>query len=80
MMGIAALLSIFGVAMLFVTVAFALATTLPAWIAALIVAGVLLVAAGATAMAGWSKRVKKPLGTTQKTIKEDIQWAKNRAA
>jgi uncharacterized membrane protein YqjE len=80
MMGIAALLSIFGVAMLFVTAAFALATTLPAWIAALIVAGVLLVAAGATARAGWSKRVKKPLGTTQKTIKEDIQWAKNRAA
>jgi uncharacterized membrane protein YqjE len=80
MMGIAALLSIFGVAMLFVTAAFALATTIPAWLAALIVAGVLLIAAGAMAVAGWSKRVKKPLGTTQKTIKEDIQWAKNRAA
>jgi uncharacterized membrane protein YqjE len=79
-MGIGALLAIFGVSMLFVTVAFALAGTLPGWLSALIVAGVLLVAAGAMAAIGWSKRVKKPLDSTQKTIKEDVEWAKNRAA
>jgi len=79
-MGIGGLLAIFGVSMLFVTVAFALAGTLPGWLSALIVAGVLLVAAGAMAAIGWSKRVKKPLDSTQKIIKEDVEWAKNRAA
>ncbi|SRR5579883_404748 len=76
LMGIGALLAIFGVAMLFVTIAMALATTLPAWFAALIVAVVLFAGAVITAGIGWSKRVKKPLDTTQQSIKEDIEWVK----
>jgi uncharacterized membrane protein YqjE len=79
-MGIGALLAIFGVSMLFVTIAFAFAGTLPGWEAALIVAGVLLVTAGTMAAIGWAKRVKKPLDSTQKTIKEDVEWARNRTA
>ena len=79
-MGIGGIIALIGVAMLFVAVAFALATRLPGWLAALIVGGALLVSAGIMAAIGWSRRVKKPLDSTQKTIKEDIQWAKNRVA
>ena len=80
LMGIGGIVAIFGIAMLFVSAAFALATTLPGWLASLIVAGVLLAVAGGLAATGWAKRVKKPLDTTQKTIKEDVQWARKQVS
>ena len=31
-------------------------------------------------LVGWGKRVKKPLETTLRTLKEDARWAKERMA
>ena len=56
----------------------AMAEELPGWQAALIVAGVVLAAGAIAGIIGWSKFVKKPLSVTQKTLKEDAQWAKER--
>ena len=50
------------------------------WSAALIVGAVLLVVAFGLVMAARSKQKEKPFETTQKTLKEDVQWAKERAA
>ena len=58
----------------------ALATRLEPWSAALIVGGVLMVVALGVVMAARSIGEKKPLAKTRKTLKEDVQWAKDEAA
>ena len=58
----------------------ALSKRLEPWSAALIVGGVLLVVAFGLVMVARSKQKEKPLAKTQKTLKEDVQWAKERAA
>jgi len=64
--------------LLLVAAVFALAGEMPGWQSALIVA-VALAAVGAVAgIIGWMKRVKTPLDATQRTLKEDAQWAKER--
>ena len=40
--------------------------------------GRLLEEAGATGMAGWSRRVTSPLARTRESVKEDLQWVKQR--
>ena len=78
-LGIAAIAALCFVNMLFVAAALFLADYLPAWAAALIVAGFLLLVAAGFGFAGWKKKVK-PLESTRKTLKENWQWAKSRIA
>ncbi|HEY0715296.1 MAG TPA: phage holin family protein [Polyangia bacterium] len=78
-LGAGALLGYAGVIMLLVAAAFGLANVMAGWAAALIVAGALLLAAGASAAFGWSKRVKNPLGATRRQVTETMEWAKGRA-
>jgi uncharacterized membrane protein len=59
---------------------FALARVMPGWLAALVVAGVVLLIAGVVAYLSWGRRVTSPLQLTRKTLKEDAQWAKERLA
>jgi hypothetical protein len=66
--------------MLLVAVVFALARVMPGWLAALVVAGVVLLIAGVVAYLSWGRRVTSPLQLTRKTLKEDAQWAKERLA
>ena len=75
--GIVALL---GVNMLLVAAVFALSVWMPGWIVALGAAVVLLAIAGLLAFIGWQRRVSAPLALTRKTVKEDVQWAKERLA
>jgi uncharacterized iron-regulated membrane protein len=42
------------------------------------VSGVVLSLGIVIGLVAWSKRVKTPLSATQKTLKEDAQWAKER--
>jgi uncharacterized membrane protein YqjE len=63
---------------LIVAAVFGLSAWFPGWVAALIVAGVVLIIALVVGAIGWSRRVKKPLEKTQETLKEDVQWAKER--
>lgn len=72
------LLALFGVNMLFVCAAFALAAVIPGWLAALLIGVGLLMVAGALGLWGWGKRVKEPLAATRRSLEEDVEWAKRR--
>src|SRR5216684_1930138 len=72
-LGVAGLCAIWSVSMMLVAGAMALGTALPEWAAALIVAAAVL-------LVGWGKRVTEPLEMTRRTLKEDVQWAKERIA
>lgn len=78
--GLAAVSAVLGLNMLLVAAAFALATRMAPWAAALIVAAPFLVLAAVLFATGWAKRVKKPLDATRAELKEDMEWAKNRLA
>ena len=77
---VAGLCAIWTVSMMLVAVAMALGTALPEWAAALIVAAAVLLVGTVAGLVGWGKRVKEPLETTRRTLKEDMQWAKERIA
>lgn len=79
-LGIAAVCGLLGLNMLLVAAALALATMVPGWAAALIVAAPLIVLGIAMGAIGWAKRVKKPLEVTRASLKENFEWAKNRLA
>ena len=66
--------------MLFVALAFALTAWLPGWAAALIIAAVVLAVALVAAMSGWGRRVRTPLARTRESVKEDLEWVKQRIA
>jgi hypothetical protein len=56
----------------------ALATVMPTWAALLIVMGAFFVTAGMTAMIGVIRMKSPPMAPqeTERTIKEDVEWAK----
>jgi hypothetical protein len=78
-LGIAAICALLALAMALTAGAFAMAESgaLPGWAAALILTGILLLAGLAVGLWGWSKRVRKPLGITRKTLVEGMQWARH---
>jgi len=80
LLGAAGVVAVFSVSMLLVAAVFALTAWMPGWLAALAVAVVLLVIGGVLALVGWRQRVSVPLAVTRKTMKEDVQWAKERLA
>ena len=53
---------------------------MPAWLAALIVGGALLVTAAIVGYVGWRHMVTNPLALTRQTLKEDVRWMKERLA
>ena len=79
-LGVAGLCAIWAVSLMLVAGAFALATVLPGWAAALIVAAAVLLVGTIAGLVGWGKRVKQPLEATRRTLKEDALWAKERLA
>jgi hypothetical protein len=79
-LGVAGLCAIWAVGMMLVACAFALASVMPGWAAALIVAAAVLAVGTVAGLIGWGKRVKKPLEATRRTLKEDALWAKERLA
>jgi phosphoserine phosphatase len=79
-LGVAAIASILAMAVLLVAGVLALATLIPGWQAALIVGGFLLLVAAIAAAVGWAKRVSSPLHRTRQTLKEDVQWTKEKLA
>ena len=76
----AGVVAVFSVNMLLVSAVFALTVWMPGWLAALAVAALLLVIGGVLALVGWQQRVSAPLAVTRQTVKEDVQWAKERLA
>jgi uncharacterized membrane protein YqjE len=79
-LALAALAVLLAVNMLLVAGVLGLATSMPGWLAALIV-GVALLAGGAVAgYIGWRRLVTSPLAVTRQTLKEDVRWVKQRLA
>jgi len=79
-LGAAGLCAIWAVSLMLVAGALALGTVVAQWAAALIVAGGVLLAGTLLGVIGWGKRVRAPLESTRRTLKEDVLWAKERLA
>ena len=75
---VSAVCALIAVNLLFVAIVFAWLPALPGWASALVAMGLTLIVGAASAVFGWKQRVKKPLERTQRTLKEDLQWAKQR--
>lgn len=77
-MGAGVALALYGLGFLLLAAVYALSLVTAAWLAALIVGGVLTVAAGILIGAGGMKlkRVNLTPGKTIRTLEEDGQWAK----
>jgi hypothetical protein len=79
-LGIGALCALCTVNLMLVAVALALGHAMPEWAAALVVAAGVLSIGTIAGLIGWSKRVKSPLESTRRSLKEDALWAKERFA
>jgi len=82
MFGGAGVVGFYGLGALTAAAVLALATTVTAWLAALIVAAVLAAIAGVLALQGKHKvsQATPPLPEqAAESVKEDVQWAKTRA-
>jgi uncharacterized membrane protein YqjE len=65
--------------MLLVAAVLALMTVMPAWGAALLMAGGVALVGGIAGIVGW-RHVKAPLVRTRKSLEEDVRWVKERTA
>src|SRR5262245_45094395 len=74
----AALLVLLAINLLLVALVLALALVMPGWLAALVVAVVLLAGGAGFGWAAWRGRSGVPLAATRKKVKEDFEWAKER--
>lgn len=79
-LGIAGVCALITVTLLCVAAVLALATVMPGWGAAFVVAGIVLAIGTVAGLVGWGKRVRNPLAKTRKSLKEDVRWAKERIA
>jgi hypothetical protein len=51
-----------------------------AWLAALILAGVILAGGAVAGYVGWTHRPRSPLALTRKSLKANWEWLKDRVA
>ena len=79
-LGVGALCALCTVNLMLVAVALALGNVMAEWAAALIVAAAVLAVGTIAGVVGWGKRVKNPLESTRRSLKEDALWAKERLA
>jgi len=77
---VAGVLMLMGVAFLLTSVVLALAHSMAPWLAALVVGVVTLGIGAMLAMSAKKKGIPKPFERTQRTLKEDLRWAKERWA
>ena len=77
-LGAGVALAFYGLGFLFLAAVYALSLVMAGWLAALIVGGVLVLAAGILIGAGSAKLRRGNLTTdeTMQTLEEDVQWAK----
>ena len=79
-LAIAALAVLLGLNLLLVAVVIALAPYVTPWLGALVLGGALVLVGGMVGYVSWTRRVSMPLALTRKTLKEDVQWAKEQLA
>jgi len=76
--GVAGICALTVLNLLLVAVVLALSAAMPSWLAALIVAGVMLLLAAIAALVGRGKLVTKPLAKSRRILEEDAHWVKER--
>jgi hypothetical protein len=76
LLGAAAVLGWSAFTLLLTAAALALGLVLPAWAAALIVAGLVLMGAVVLAAVGWAARVRRTLPRTRRAAQKELSWAK----
>jgi len=79
-LGVALVGALLGLNVLLVAGVLALGAVMPAWAAALLVGGIILLGAAVVGYIGWTRRVTSPLPLTRQSLKEDMQWVKERVA
>lgn len=79
-LGVATVAALVGLTLLLVAVVLALAALMPGWLAALLVAVVVLGAGAGAGYVGWKHRPRSPLALTRKSLKEDWEWLKEQVA
>lgn len=81
-LGVAGICGLVTVNMLLVALILGLAEghVLSGWLAALVVAAVVLAIGTVAGLVGWSKRVRAPLPATRRSVQENVRWAKERVA
>lgn len=77
---VAAVAALITLNLLFVAAVFALLPYTAGWVAALGLAGVTLLVAIVASAIAWRQRIGRPLALTRKTLREDLQWAKEQLA
>ncbi len=79
-LGVAGICALITVNLLLVAVAFAVAEAgvMAGWLASLILAAIVLGIGTVAGLVGWARRVRSPMEATRKTLKEDVQWARER--
>jgi uncharacterized membrane protein len=78
-LSVAAVCALLVVNLLLVAAVFALATVMPGWLAALVVAAAVALGGAIAGMVGW-KHVRMPLARTRRSLQEDGRWIKERTA
>ena len=75
-LGVATVAALVGVTLLLVSGVMGLAMLMPGWLAALVVAGVVVGVGAGAGYIGWQERPRSPLALTRKSLKEDWEWLK----
>ena len=75
-LGVATVAALVGVTLLLVSAGLGLAMLVPGWLAALVVAGIVLGVGAGAGYIGWQQRPSSPLALTRKSLKEDWEWLK----
>ncbi|HWN45567.1 MAG TPA: phage holin family protein [Thermoanaerobaculia bacterium] len=75
-LGVAAAAALVGITLLLVAVVLALGTLMPGWVAALLVAALVLGVGATIGYLSWQQRPSSPLALTRKSLKEDWEWLK----
>jgi uncharacterized membrane protein YqjE len=75
-LGVATVAALVGVTLLLVSAVLGLAMLVPGWLAALVVAGIVLGVGAGAGYIGWQQRPSSPLALTRKSLKEDWEWLK----
>ena len=75
-LGVATVAALVGLTLLLVSAVLGLAMLVPGWLAALVVAGIVLGVGSGAGYTGWQQRPKSPLALTRRSLKEDWEWLK----
>lgn len=81
-LGVAGVCGVMVIQLLLVAAVLALmeSGTLPGWEAALIVAALVLAVGTAAGLWGWARRVRKPLQTSRRSVRDAVRWARGQVA